>query len=82
MFGRQMSDLPVQHFLSIYETRLGMIEKGTTHPKPAVIDGVRRLVAGLRKLDPKEGIRVDANKERYIFTRASTGELVAQIDVE
>jgi len=75
-----MSDLSVQHYLGIYETRLGMIEKGITHPTPQVVAGVRRLVAALRELNPEEKIHLDSTDERAIFTKVSTGDLVAQID--
>jgi hypothetical protein len=75
-----MSALPAKHFLDIYETRLGMIEKGTTHPLPKVATGVRVLVAALRELSPEEKIKCDATEERAVFTVASSGALLARID--
>jgi|GEM_PF-4788333 len=75
-----MSDLTVQHYLGIYEHRLSMAERGITHPTPQVVAGVKRLVVALRQLKPEEKIHLDATDERAIFTKASTGDLVAQIE--
>ena len=77
-----MSALPVQHYLKIYEARLSRAERGISHPTAQVVTGMQRLVAGLRALDPKEGVGLDANSARAVFTRASTGELIAQIDFD
>lgn len=77
-----MSNLSVQHYLGIYETRLSMIERGITHPAPSVVAGVKRLVSALRQLDPREGIRLEATKDYYAYFRTDTGELIAQIDLE
>jgi hypothetical protein len=57
-----------------------MSERDVTHPTPEVVAGMKRLVAGLRLLDPEEGIHLDATDERAIFTRTATGKLVARIE--
>ena len=77
-----MSDLPVQHYLGIYEARLSRVERGISHPTAQVVAGMKRLVVELRALNPEEKIHLDANVARAIFTRSSTGDLVAQIDFD
>ena len=77
-----MRDLTAEHYLGIYETRLRLIEKGTIQPSPNVVAGVKKLVTALRQLDPKEKVRLESKKVRAIFKRASTGDLLAQIQFE
>jgi hypothetical protein len=75
-----MSDLAAQHYLGIYQTRLHMVEKGITHPKPEVVAGMRRLVSGLCSLEPTTKSRLELQPGWALFKIAATGELVAQIE--
>ena len=75
-----MSDLSAQHYLDIYRTRLGMAEKGTTHPKPEVVAVMRQLVAGLSALPFDAKIRLEIQGGKTRFRTASTGDLLVEFD--
>ncbi len=77
---RDMSDLSAQHYLGIYQTRLRMVEKGTTHPKPEVVAGMKRLVAGLSAMPSDAGVRLEIQDGRTRFRAAGTGDLIAEFD--
>lgn len=77
-----MEDLPVSHYLNIYEHRLSMSERGIANPEPRVVDGMKILVTALRALKSEERISLDATSERAVFKRSSNGEVIARIDFD
>jgi hypothetical protein len=72
-----MGDLPVKHFLDIYETRLGLIENSASQ-QPALVSGIRNVVAVLRTFDANEGIHLDSTMP-LVFIRTKTGERITLV---
>jgi len=68
------------HLLGIYQTRLKMARKGTTHPKPEVVAGMRRLVAGLSAMPSDAKVRLEIRDGKTRFRKASTGDLLVEFD--
>jgi hypothetical protein len=56
-----------------------MVGKGTTHPKPEVVSGMQRLVAGLSEMRPDATIGLEIRDGKAYFKDAATGKLVAEI---
>ena len=73
-----MSDLSAEHYLGIWRTRLSMAEDGVTSPRPEVVSGMRRLVAGLSALAPKAKVRLEIHGSHAQFIAAATGELLGE----
>ena len=65
--------------LDIYQRRLKMVGKGTTHPKPEVVVGMQRLVTGLSEMPPNAMIGLEIRDGKAYFKDAATGKLVAEI---
>ncbi len=74
-----MRDLPASHYLNIYRQRLGMAEKGITHPPPETVKFVRELVGGLSVLPPDTKIRLYSEGRYCRFTISDSGTLLAEI---
>jgi hypothetical protein len=73
------SESSAHHLLGIYQKRLKMVGKGTTHPKPEVVAGMRRLVTGLSEMRPDPMIGLEIRDGKLYFKDAATGKLVAEI---
>ena len=74
-----MGDLPAKHYLGIYRQRLGMVEKGITHPPVETVNFVKELIAGLSVLQPETKIRLESQGRHCCFTVADNGALLAEI---
>lgn len=74
-----MSDLPASHYLGIYIHRVRMAGERKKQLKPGIIEGAKQLVDALQKLPPNELIHLEADWNHAIFTKTSTGELLARI---
>ena len=57
-----------------------MAEKGTTHPKPEVIAGMKQLVASLSAMPPDAKVRLEIQDGKTRFRRASTSDLLVEFD--
>jgi serine protease inhibitor ecotin len=57
-----------------------MIEMGTIKPKPEVVAGTKRLVAGLSALQPDSGIKVEIHDGKVHFIEVGTNNLVAEFE--
>jgi hypothetical protein len=57
-----------------------MAERGTTHPKPEVVAGMRQLVAGLSALPSDALVRFENQNGKWRFRVASTGDLLVEFD--
>ena len=75
-----MSESTAHHLLGIYQTRLSMAERGVTHPKPEVVAGMRRLVAGLSAMSSEALVRFENHDGKWKFRVASTGDLLVEFD--
>jgi hypothetical protein len=75
-----MTDLSAQHYLGIYQTRLKMAEKGTIHPKPEVVAGMRQLITGLSAMPSDAKVRLEIQDGKTRFRAASTGDLLVEFD--
>jgi len=73
-----MSTSSAQHLLHIYQIRLSLIEKGLAKPKPEIIAGVRKLVAGLSEMQSDDMVSHDMQDGKVCFKIATTGDLIAE----
>lgn len=75
-----MSDLPVQHYLKLYQLRVSMAERGVTSPPPDLVSSMRHLIAGLSAQPPDAGVRLEMEGNRTRFIAATTGELLGEFN--
>jgi hypothetical protein len=76
-----LTDLPAQHYLQIYRTRLRMAEEGVTHPSPKVVAAIKRLIVGLETATPETAIRLEILSDKALFTTAVTGDFVGEMEL-
>lgn len=71
-----MDDLSAQHYLSIWQGRLSMAERGVTSPPPYLIPHMRQLVAVLSAVDPATAVRLERHGNQMRFVAAETGAII------
>lgn len=72
------SGLPANHYLQLYRARLGMAERGTTHPTQQWVEFMRNLVVNLATLDPDTPVGLEIVCGLARFTDATTGALLGE----
>jgi hypothetical protein len=56
-----------------------LIEKGLAKPKPEIIAGTKKLVAGLSEMQPDDMVSFEVQDGKAYFKVATTGDLIAEI---
>lgn len=77
-----MSDLPVQHYLYVYQARLSMAERGVTSPPPQIVTAMRQLVTTLSAQDPTAKVRLEIDGGQVRFLAAATGDLLGELRLQ
>jgi hypothetical protein len=73
-----MSTSSAQRLLHIYQIRLRLIEKGLAKPKPEIVAGVKKLVAGLSEMQPDDMVGHEIQDGKVCFKVVTTGDLIAE----
>ena len=68
--------------LDIMRVRLRIQQAGLSNPRPSVKSATERLVQKLVQIDPSEEIEVGAFLGNARYVRVSTGEILAEFDID
>jgi hypothetical protein len=74
------SQLPIRHYLDIYQQRLRMMDRGITHPPPCVVESVRRFVNTLEQTDHSRLVELIIDGDLSYLKDVENGNVVARME--